>query len=119
MMLGRSRAPGALAVVAVLLALLAATAPWRALAATVTWTGFGGGCPQGSPWSTAACWNNGAGPVPSNGDDVVLAQTGNTRPDNCDISRTLNSITVNNNGVTLALNNAGGCSLGLQSGGFI
>jgi len=94
----------------VLLALAgpAVVTPAPALAATVTWTGTDGACPGGSPWSTAACWNNGAGPVPSNGDAVVFAQTGNNRPNNCDLSRTLNSITFSNTGVPSNLVNVGG-----------
>src|SRR2546427_3456262 len=115
-LIGRRRRR-ALAVAGLLFVLLAAVAPWVVFAATVTWTD-GGSCPGGSPWSTAACWNNGAGPVPSNGDDVVLATIGSSRPDNCDISRTLNSITINS-GPDLNLTDVGGCSLGLQSGGFI
>src|SRR5207248_4055495 len=66
--------------------LLAAIAPWLVFAATATWTGGPGACFQGAPWSTAACWNNGAGPVPSNGDDVVWQQVGNNRPQNYDLN---------------------------------
>src|SRR5437899_1245728 len=116
-LIGRSRRL-MLAAAGLLFVLLAAVATWAVFAATVTWTGQPAqGCGTGL-WSVAACWNNGAGPVPSNGDDVVVAG-GQQRFQKCDISRTLNSITFNPGAPQSNTVDAGGCSLGLQSGAFI
>ena len=115
---GRSHAGRALMVAAMAVALALPATP--ALAATVTWTGFGGGpcTPGATNWSVnnGPCWSNTTGPT--NGDDVVLATIGPSNPSNYDLNLTLHSITLNAGGA-YTISNTGVGSLGLQSGGFI
>ncbi len=86
-----------------------------ALGATVTWTGIDPGCV--GQWSDAICWSPAV--APADGDDVVLAQGGGS-PATYDINRSFNSLTLNTpNSGSYTVNNPGGFTLGLQSGGFI
>jgi len=75
-----------LLVVAAFGALSVAVVPWVVIAATQTWTGGGA---VGSGWASPNNWNSSAGPSPSNGDDVVLAQVQGNPPNNFDINETM------------------------------
>jgi autotransporter-associated beta strand protein len=103
------------AVVTLVVALLAAVAPWLVLAATRTMTG-GGGCVEGAGWTTTGCWQESV--VPTTGDDVVMNGAGLSAETNYNLGSgvQLHSITLmraNNN-----VNITGG-PIVLQSGGFI
>lgn len=102
--------------------LLLAIPPPPALAATQTMNGVSlGGCPCGTVWTTVACWNNTAGPVPTIGDDVVIdgGQTPSNTNYNLGAGVQLRSITLNRIGSCAASVNISGGPIVLQSGGFI
>lgn len=77
-----------------------------------------GPCPQGSDWSVSGCWNNGAGPVPTTGDDVVIegGQTPNSTTYNLGSAVQLKSITLDSASNNVNIN---GGPIVLQSGGSI
>src|SRR5262249_36336687 len=78
----------------------------------------GAGCPDDSNWTTMPCWNNGAGPVPNTGDDVVIDGSSTPANTNYDLGTgvQLRSITLNqaNNSINIT-----GGPIVLQSGAFI
>jgi large repetitive protein len=58
-------------------ALVLLTPPRPAYAATQNMDiPFFAGCPQGSNWSAAGCWNSGSGPVPAGGDTANVGAGG-------------------------------------------
>jgi autotransporter-associated beta strand protein len=108
--------------IGIFLLVLAGIAPWIVLAATQTMNGLAsGGCPCGTGWTTVACWNNAAGPVPTTGDDVVIdgGQTPSDTNYNLGGGVQLRSITLNRIGFCTGNVNISGGPIVLQSGGFI
>ncbi len=108
--------------IGIFLLVLAGIAPWIVLAATQTMNGLAsGGCPCGTGWTTVACWNNAAGPVPTTGDDVVIdgGQTPSDTNYNLGGGVQLRSITLNRIGACTGNVNISGGPIVLQSGGFI
>lgn len=99
--------------VRILLALLAAVAPWIVFAATVTMNG-GPVCTSGN-WSEADCWNFGNGPVPVAGDDVVVGDIATIKNTNADLGVQFPSVTLQDAGGDLQIAGA----IELQSGGSI
>lgn len=110
------RAHAVLTLLALFGTLALVPAPWVAFAATVTMNGVGG-CPDGTGWSTVACWNNGAGPVPTTGDDVVMVSPG-PRFSNYDLGAGVQLLSLTLTSSTGDVIIAGG-PIVLQSGGFI
>src|SRR5438105_3799630 len=112
-----------LGIFVVLVALLAATAPWVVLAATKNLNAQAGGCPAGANWSSASCWTPSGAPV--TGDDVLIDNSQGAAGAQCltnyDLSATvqLHSITLNSCTGAGDIFTLTGGPIVLQSGGVI